>query len=171
MSNDELLVAAVVGAARGLKGEVALDVRTDRPQEVFDPGEVISTDSAEFPTLTVESWSTHQGRFLVFFAEIVSREDAEVLRGTELYTPPMSEDDAWYPSELEGLTAVDTSGTPLGVVKGLQFGAAQDLLVVDCDGREVMVPFVSELVPEVLPGEGRVVVNAPAGLFDDDAVS
>lgn len=160
--SEELMVAAVVGAARGLRGEVGLDVRTDRPDKVFEPGRVLTTDSKEFPELTVESWSTQQGRFLAFFAEVASREDADALRGTSLLTPPSAEEDAWYPDELRGLAAVDTLGNPLGTVKTLRLGSAQDLLVVEYEGRDVMVPFVTELVPQVLPAEGKVVIDPPA---------
>ncbi len=34
------------------------------------------------------------------------------------------------------------------------------------DGREGRVPFVAALVPEVDLAGGRVVLDAPAGLFD-----
>ncbi len=58
-------------------------------------------------------------------------------------------------------------GADLGEVVGLELGAAQDRLVVTLtDGREVLVPFVEALVPEVDVDGGRVVLDAPAGLLD-----
>ena len=62
---------------------------------------------------------------------------------------------------------LDPSGAVLGEVAGLELGAAQDRLRVRlADGREGLVPFVAALVPEVDVEGGRVVVDAPAGLFD-----
>ena len=49
--------------------------------------------------------------------------------------------------------------------------AAQDLLLVSTDRGTVMVSFVTALVPTVDVEGGVVVIDAPPGLFDDDAVS
>ncbi|MGO1410685.1 MAG: ribosome maturation factor RimM, partial [Microbacterium sp.] len=51
---------------------------------------------------------------------------------------------------------------------------SHDLLIVRSDGDEVMVPFVSAIVPEVDLAAGRVTVTPPAGLFEelpDDAAA
>lgn len=163
----DMLVAGVVGGARGLRGEVSLDLRTDRPEQCFSPGTVVTTSSADFPKLTVEGLSFHRGRALVYFEEVGSREEAEAIRGVELLVEPQPEDDAWYSDELAGMSVVSPEGEPLGTVKELRLGAAQDLLVVDVSGREVLVPFVHELVPEVSPAQGTVVVTPIPGLFDE----
>jgi 16S rRNA processing protein RimM len=42
-----------------------------------------------------------------------------------------------------------------------------ELLAVRTEtGRELLVPFVSEIVPEVNLDAGRVIVDPPDGLFD-----
>lgn len=163
------MTAAVVGPAHGLHGEVTLDVRTDDPDRLA-PGEVLTTDSRRFPTLTVLGLRPHKGRTLATFEEVATREDAEELRGAALLVEERAEDDAWYPHELRGLRALTPAGEVLGTVTGLQPGAAQDLLLVDTGGRTVMVPFVRALVPSVDVAAGSVTVDAPPGLFDDDAV-
>ncbi|EPD29356.1 ribosome maturation factor RimM [Gleimia europaea] len=164
----ELLVA-VVGPAHALKGEVALDLRTDSPQERFFEG--AQFDAASHGVLTVESIRVHKGRMLVKFEEIHDRTDAEELRGAHLMVnvdESQDEDDAWYPHELMGLKVRTIAGEPRGMVARFVPGAAQDLLVVDYDGREVLVPFVRQIVPEVLLDEGTIVVDPPGGLFDDE---
>ena len=48
-------------------------------------------------------------------------------------------------------------------------GTAQSLIVVKTmDNKEVMVPFVNQLVPEVDIKNKRVVMNPPSGLFDEE---
>ena len=81
------------------------------------------------------------------------------------------EEDAWYPHQLKGLAARTRSGEVLGTVSGLTPGAAQDLLLVKTQAGTVMVPFVTQLVPTVDVEGGFVVIDAPPGLFDDQAVS
>lgn len=163
-----LVVVGIIGPARGLKGEVALDIRTDSPEERLAPGTVVSTTSDEFPELTLERLSYLKGRAYVFFHEINTREEAEAIRGVSLTAEELLEDDAWYPRELVGLAAVDPGGNELGRVLNLEIGGAQDQLVIDHQGRSVRVPFVRALVPEVDLEAGRVVIDPPGGLFDEE---
>jgi 16S rRNA processing protein RimM len=47
---------------------------------------------------------------------------------------------------------------------------AQDLLVIEDEaGKEVLIPFVEEIVPEVNVADGYVVLTPPAGLFELNA--
>ena len=55
-------------------------------------------------------------------------------------------------------------GTAVGSIARVEHMPAQDLLIVKIGEREVMVPFVSAIVPEVDPAGGRVVITPPAGL-------
>ena len=155
------LTAAIVGPAHGLRGEVIVDVRSDDP-EVMAPGSRLDIPGDQ-RSLTVRTVRVHKDRVLASFEECVTREDAEALRGARLL--------AWYPHELKGLQARTPSGDILGTVSGLTPGAAQDLLLVATDRGTVMVPFVTALVPTVDVEGGFVVIDAPPGLFDDDAVS
>jgi 16S rRNA processing protein RimM len=57
-------------------------------------------------------------------------------------------------------------GAPGGQVTEVVHGPAQDLLSVRSgDGREILVPFVAQLVPEVDLATGRVVVMDTPGLL------
>ena len=178
----EVLVGRV-GKPHGIRGEVTLDVRTDEPDRRFAPG---ATLRAQAPagadrrpaTLTVARARWHQSTLLVGFEEIADRNAAETVRGTLLYATlgrdEVPEDpDEYYDHQLVGLVVVDLDGTPLGEVKAVVHGSAQDLLTVRTpDGRDTLVPFVSALVPEVDLDAGRVVVADRPGLvspFPEDA--
>ena len=94
------------------------------------------------------------------------------VRGIKLLANPLEDhgdDDTWYERDLVGLKAVTIAGDEVGEVIALQPRAAQDLLVLRLtDGREVLVPFVTAIVPEVDIEGGRVVLDPPAGLLDLD---
>lgn len=168
--DSKLLVAGRVGAPRGLRGEVTVELRTDSPQERFAPGSVVATDSKDFPSLTVERLNLQGRRASAAFTEVTTREQAESLRGTELLVGAQEDTEAWYAHELVGLDVVTTDGEERGVVADLLFGAAHEQLVVEYQGRTVRVPFVEEIVPEIdIPG-GRVVVAPPEGLFEDEQI-
>lgn len=162
---------ATIASAQGLRGEVMINLTTDSPEDRIFPGATLRTQPAERGPLEVEKVRVHKGRLAVKFRQASDRTQAEALRGTDLLVdtadiPP--EDDAWYRDELTGLAVVDTHGRALGQVCDLTTGDAQDLLHVQCDGREVLVPFVYEIVPRVDVEAGLVVVDPPGGLFDDE---
>ena len=163
------LTAAIVGPAHGLRGEVILDVRSDDP-EVLAPGASLEI-AGRGAALTVRSVRVHKDRVLASFEECASREDAEALRGARLLVDEHEEEDAWYPHQLKDLTARTPGGKELGTVTGLTPGAAQDLLLVKTPAGTVMVPFVTQLVPTIDVEGGVVIIDAPPGLFDDQAVS
>ena len=163
------LTAAIVGPAHGLRGEVILDVRSDDP-EVLAPGASLEI-AGRGAALTVRSVRVHKDRVLASFEECASREDAEALLGARLLVEEHEEEDAWYPHQLKGLSARTPGGEDLGTVTGLTPGAAQDLLLVKTPAGTVMVPFVTQLVPTVDVEGGVVIIDAPPGLFDDQAVS
>ncbi|MBX9245364.1 ribosome maturation factor RimM [Actinotalea ferrariae] len=167
------LTVGTVGRAHGLRGEVAVDVRTDTPAERFAVGTVLVTQPASAGPLTVTRTREQNGRWYLTFAEASDRTAAEGLRGVELVVDveASDEEDAWYPYELVGLRAEREDGTVVGEVVGLEHLPAQDALVVrEPGGQRTLVPFVRAIVPVVdVPG-GRVVLDPPRGLLASDPV-
>lgn len=170
------LTVARVSKAHGLKGEVALEVRTDDPETRLAIGERLETVPADVGPLTVTHAREHQGRWLVTFAEISGRTAAENLRGTELVieADASDEEDAWYPHELAGLRVELGDGTVVGKVISLEYMPAHESLLIEetlPGGGTVrtLVPFVLAMVPVVDVEGGRVVVTPPAGLLARDA--
>lgn len=159
---------AIITRPHGLKGDVALDLRTDIPHERLEPGVQMSTNDGR--TLTVRRGWQHSGKWLVAFEEVADRSGAEDLRGLELRVnaPESDEEDAWYAHELAGLEARLPSGEVVGEVKGLEYLPAQDALVIkEPSGARSLVPLVTEIVPEVSIDGGYVVIDPPAGLLAD----
>lgn len=170
------LTVARVSKPHGLKGEVALDLRTDDPESRLAVGERLETVPAEAGPLTVTHAREHQGRWLVTFAEITGRDAAENLRGTELVVEAdaSSDEDAWYAHELAGLRVELDDGTVVGKVISLEYMPAHEALLVEetlPDGgtARTLVPFVLAIVPVVDVDGGRVVLTPPGGLLARDA--
>jgi 16S rRNA processing protein RimM len=168
------VVVGRIAKAHGITGELAVEVRTDEPDLRFAPDATVRArlrDGTLRP-LTVASTRPHTDRLLVRFAEVLTRDVAETLRGALLLVdvaelPPPEDPDEFYPHELEGLAAQLADGTPVGTVSDVVPGPGGDLLVLAlADGREALVPFVRAIVPEVdVPGR-RVVLDPPEGLLE-----
>ncbi len=171
-----LLTVARVGRPHGLRGEVALDVRTDSPEDRLVTGRTFRTDPESAGPLTLARVREQQGRWFVTFAEASDRSAVEALRGVTLVVdaaePGAADDDAWYEHQLVGLRAEHVDGRLLGEVIGLESAPAHDLLVLrEPDGARTLVPFVRAIVPVVDVRGGRVVLDPPGGLLASDAAN
>lgn len=167
----ELVIVGQVGRAHGIRGQVGVIPRTDDPDVRFVVGAVLVTDAPPRGALTVTEARNHSGRLLLSFEGIEDRTAAEGLRGTMLLVPrgarpALQDPDDFYDSDLIGLRAVDLAGTVLGAVTDVIHSSASDLLALDVDGREVLVPFVRQIVPKVDIAAGTLTVDAPDGLFE-----
>ena len=158
-----------VRRAHGIKGDVIVRPLTDHPDR-YQSGASLESDESPPQRYTVRSSQPHSDGLIVRFEGIDNRNAAEALQGVTFTIGPEERrslgDDEYWPDDLEGLVAIDRTGAHLGVVSGVILGAAQDRLVVKTeDGREVEVPFVSELVGEIHPSMAHVVIDPPEGLF------
>lgn len=167
---SDTLVVGRIGHAHGVKGEVSVEVRTDDPDRRYALGSVLATDPPERGPLTVAAARPHHGRLLVAFDGVTDRNAAEALRGTLLVvdaaTAGDTDDDEWWDHDLVGLAAVRPDGSALGTVAEVVHVPGAPLLSIVADGREVLVPFVAAIVPEVDVEGGRLVVDPPPGLLD-----
>lgn len=162
--------------AHGLKGALKLELYTDEPERRFVPGAVftlqVPTSSPwHGKTLELSELRWYNGHPVGFFAGVSDRTTAETLVRAILWVEHDSaelpaEPDAWYDHQLIGLRAL-RDGVDVGRVARVDHLPAQDLLVVDTGDREVLVPFVSAIVPAVDIAAGTVTLTPPAGLFED----
>ena len=168
------VVVGRIGKPHGLRGQVTVELRTDEPEERFAPGSVHFADGA-IAELTVAEIHWHSGRLLVNFAGFESRSAAETLRGTILEAErdekaQPTDPDEFYDSALIGCRVETVNGEFLGLVEDVVHLPSQELLaVVTAAGREVLIPFVSQIVPTVDLSNRRILIDPPIGLIEEPA--
>jgi 16S rRNA processing protein RimM len=164
------LQVARIGKPHGIRGEVTVQVLTDAPSERFVAGTEFVVEPAASGPLTIRSARWNKDILLLGFEEISDRNAAEAIRGAKLFIETEElddeDDEGWYEHELVGLEA--RVGTEVvGKVAALTTLPVQDLLTVKTEeGKEILVPFVDEIVPEVNIEEGFILITPPAGLFE-----
>jgi len=170
------VVIGRIGRAHGVRGEVAVEVRTDEPDRRFAENAVLDTDPSARGPLTVVATRWHQGRLLVRFTGIDDRTQAETLRGTMLVVDVdeaerLTDPDEFYDHQLIGLNVVTTDGQAVGAVTDVLHLPAQDVLAIErADGVEVLVPFVADLVPRIDLDARVIAVVARPGLLDPETL-
>ena len=159
-----------IGRAHGVRGAVVVGVRTDDPDLRFATGARLDTDPPGVGPLVVTATRWHSGELLVRFEGVADRDAAEALRGTWLLVDsatiaPPDDPDEFHDTDLVGLLVRTVDGDAVGTVDDV-LHPAQDVLVVKAaDGREIMIPFVKAIVPEVDVKAGYLVIDPPEGLL------
>ena len=161
--------------AHGLKGALKLELYTDDPAKRFTPGarftlQVPDTSPWHGSTLTLTELRWYNGQPVAFFDDVADRSGAESLVKAILWIDQSAdeptEDDAWYDYQLVGLTVI-RDGAEVGTVARVEHFPAQDLLVVRTADSEVLVPFVSVMVPSVDLAAGTITVTPATTLTED----
>jgi 16S rRNA processing protein RimM len=171
------LVVGRITRPHGVRGELAVEVRTDDPDLRLAAGAVLVTEPAAAGPLTITRARWHSGRLLLSFAGVTDRTGADELRGVLLVVDSadladIADADEYRDHQLIGLTVIGPGGEQVGEVTDV-LHHGQDLLVIAGAGKragtEIMVPFVAELVPEVDLAAGRLLIDPPDGLLDPTA--
>lgn len=113
-----------------------------------------------------------RGAWLVTLDAVASREAADALRGelVEVADQELAplEPGVWYVKDLVGLRVVTVDGRELGRLSEVLETGANDVYVVVGEQGEVLVPALRDVVVDVRPAEGVMVVDLPPGLIAED---
>ena len=101
--------------------------------------------------------------------EIDSKEDADLLRGKEVYIDkvelPSTEDDEYYWFELIGLNVYRQDNSLVGKVDSIMDNTAQPILVIKNNSEEYMVPLVDNFVKKIDLENSKIVIEPIDGLI------
>ena len=176
-----LLEVGRIARPHGLSGEVVVSLVTNRTERLAPGAELTCRPSAaqQAPgapgadgpipaqagpgprprVLEVRSSRPFQGRYIVQFEGVHTREAADELRDALLLAEAVEDPDALFVHDLVGSEVVEAGGASHGRVVAVQANPASDLLVME-DGNLVPLRFV------VGREENRLVVEVPTGLFE-----
>ena len=155
---------------QGVKGEVKVIPFTEFPER-FNKGNKLKLKRGdENIELEVEYSRPHIDFFVIKFVGINSRDEAEELRGYEIYIEEGErkelEEGLYYIDELIGCRVVTQEGEEVGEVVGFEEIPGNAQLVVLYRGKEVLIPFVGEICVEVKIKDKLIIVNLPPGLLE-----
>ena len=158
-----VLLAAVIGAV-GLKGEVRAKLFTATP-DALPRYKTLHTASGRKLEITAFRPSK-EGEAVIAFAGVRDRNEAEALKGAELFVEramlPEAGEDEFYHADLIGLEARDSEGRVLGKVAALHnFGASDVIELTRTDGDSVHLAFTKETVPVLNIDAGYIIVAVP----------
>jgi 16S rRNA processing protein RimM len=138
---------------------------------LLDYGVLASEDGAQ--SFEIETLRPAKDHLVARLRGIADRDAAEQLRNIKLFVPrsrlPAPEAEEFYHADLIGLPVFDRSDQQLGIVAAVHnFGAGDLLEVQRADGGSFLLRFTQAVVPVVDVAAGRIVIDPPAGTFEDE---
>jgi len=167
----DLICVGAIGGAYGVQGEVRLKSYTSEPMAIADYAPLYTEDCGR--TFDLVLTGRVKNGLSARMSGIISKEDADALKGTELFVPrdrlPSLPDDEFYHADLVGMTVYDTGGAMLGKVRTVQNHGASDLLEIGGPDLKttVLLPFTRSVVPTVDLAAGKIIADPPEGLLPD----
>jgi len=171
MNIDACYQLGYIVRTHGIKGQVIAFFDVDYPEDYENLESVFLLISGKLVPFFIDFIDPQaKGRFLIKFEDTDTIEQAEKLKGISLYLPltelPELEDDQFYYHDLIGYTIVDETLGKLGVVRDLFELPHQDLMAMDYQGAEVLIPVQDEIILRADKTTQTLYVNLPEGLVD-----
>ena len=160
--DEALLVIGRIVGVHGIRGEVKMDIYSDRPEEVPKLLRVYFNDDPAPHAITK---ARQNGLRAVLKLEGVdTRDDAEALRGAIVRIRANQlkprDADSFYHYQLIGLSVFQEDGTPIGTLAEIIETGEVDVYVVRKENsRDQLFPALKDVVLEIDPASNRVVVR------------
>lgn len=157
----------------GIKGEVRVISRTDFPEQRYKTGNklFLFLPQSDIPIeLTVKNHRTHKNFDLLIFDGYENINLVEKFRDGLLKVPESQlaqlEEEEFYYHEIIGCLVATTSGEELGKITEILSPGANDVWVIKGrGGKEILIPYIHDVVKKVDVKEKVVLIEPMEGLL------
>ena len=156
-----------------LKGEVKVISSTDFEEERFKKGSklLITRGNQLIREVVVESYRNHKNFLLVKFEEIDSVEEAEKLKNLQIKIDSTEvgelEENEFYFHEIIGCQVFDENDRNLGEIIDILTPGANDVWVIKGEnGKEILIPYIEDVVKKIDITNKKVNIEVMEGLID-----
>ena len=172
MMTEKMFDVGKIVNTHGVRGEVRVFRITDF-EERFNIGETLYLvrDHQPVRKLIIDGYRKHKQFDLLHFEGLDNINDVEHFKGAYL---KIKEDQLtelaegeYYHYEIIGCEMYTTAGEKLGVIGDILSPGANDVWVVKREkGKDVLIPFIKDVVKEIDVSEKKVVIELMEGLLD-----
>ena len=156
-----------------LKGEVKVISSTDFEEERFKKGSklLITRGNQLIREVVVQSYRNHKNFLLVKFEGIDSVEEAEKLKNLQIKIDSDKvgelEENEFYFHEIIGCQVFDENDRNLGEIIDILTPGANDVWVIKGEnGKEILIPYIEDVVKKIDITSKKVNIEVMEGLID-----
>ena len=153
MSDTKWVAMGYIKGAFGIKGWVKVAASTEYADSLLDYADWRLVKDNKTLIVSPSEGQLHNGELQVKFTGIDDRDEAHALRG---YTIEVSrdqfadtEEDEYYWADLIDMSVINRQEEILGKVSKLMETGAHDVLVVDGQYGQKLIPFVAQFIDRV----------------------
>ncbi|MCC5937330.1 MAG: 16S rRNA processing protein RimM [Lunatimonas sp.] len=171
MNKDNCFHLGHIAKVHGLQGELMLVLDVDYPEDYEDIKHLfVEKNNRLIPFFVEHLVPQPNNRFLAKFEEYDHVDKVKDLVGSALFLPlkdlPELEEDQYYFHELVGCQVIDEERGELGVVKVIYDLETQDLIGMEYQEKEVLIPIQEGIIQKVDKAAKKVFCRLPEGLID-----
>lgn len=164
-----MIKVGYIATTYGVKGELKVMPLTNNPQDFEKFKYVYIHEKNVYEKIYIERLRFHKNFLIIKFKEIPDMNRAEELRESYLYLTeeeliPLPKDH-FYVFQLIGLD-VFQGEEHLGKIKDIHETGSNDVLVVEKDTKEILIPALKSVIKEINFAKDKVFVELPLGLLD-----
>lgn len=168
---EDLVAIAKLTRTRGLRGELVGEILTDFPERFEDLERVFAVKpNGERLELQLEKFWFQKDRIVLKFKNFETIEKAETLRDAEICVTEAEavelEEDEFFDWELEDCAIETLEGEKIGTVKELLRTGGTEVLVVQGETKDYLIPFAGTICVEIDVENKRIRVDLPEGLLE-----
>ncbi|MDI9501714.1 MAG: ribosome maturation factor RimM [Peptoniphilaceae bacterium] len=159
---DKWVKIGYIANTHGIRGEVKAEAVSAIPDRLLHLKHAYAGEEKQ--PVEIVSAKEHKGMTLLRFAGFDTINQVLPFKGRYLYVPETETavlpEDSWYHYQLKGLTAIDPeTREAFGTVSDIRETYANDVLAIDTEKGELLIPFVHALVGRVDPEAGTIEVR------------
>ncbi|MBP2077633.1 ribosome maturation factor RimM [Oceanobacillus polygoni] len=169
--NSRMFNVGKIVNTHGIRGEVKV-LRISDFEERFAPGEKLFVIKDEQPIeLKIAARRMHKGFDLLQFEGYANINDVESFKGCKLKINEAQltelDQDEYYYHEIIGCEVFTAEGRNLGKIKEILSPGANDVWVVKQQaGKDLLIPYIDDVVTDVDIVNKKIVIEPMEGLLD-----
>ncbi|WP_096269910.1 ribosome maturation factor RimM [Paucisalibacillus globulus] len=169
---EKMFTVGKIINTHGIRGDVKV-LRVSDFEERFDIGNTLYlfTGDKLVSELIIDGHRIHKGFDLVHFKGLDNINDVEHFKGSSLKIPEsqLSElgENEYYYHEIIGCEVFTGEGESLGFVKEILSPGANDVWVVKpSKGKDILIPYIEDVVIDINVEGKRIVIEPMEGLLE-----
>ncbi len=159
----------VITSTHGLKGEVKVFPTTEEPRRYDSLKDVLIYDGRRYTPARIRSVRYFKQMVIVAFEGKDTIEDIQPWLKKEIYVSRENalplEEGGYYLADIIGMTVIDEEGKTLGTLTDVLETGANDVYIVDMNGKEVLIPAIPQCILKVDLESNCVTVHLLEGLI------
>lgn len=171
MRKEDCFYLGKIVSKFSFKGELLIKLDTDEP-ELYENMESVFVELNKnlVPYFILQSKLHKSDLLRVRFEDVNNEEEADELIGKHLFLPlsllPKLEGNKFYYHEIIGFKAIDVRKGNIGNITAVKENAAQPLIQIDNQGKEILIPLIDDFIVKVDRSNQTFTFNTPEGLID-----